>query len=227
MIAIYDWNWREAEAHFRRALDLNPGYPTAHQWYAFLLAALGRHEEAIAQARQARDLDPLSLVINADFGMVLYFARQVTAAVEQFRKVLELDPSFAYAHFGLGHAWQQQGKLAEAAEEQRRAVELAPASPALQAALGQALAWAGRPEEARRILAELEERAGREYVESSDFAFLWTALGEPDRALDRLEQACDERSRFVTFLATWPIYDPLRGHPRWPELLKRAGLAGN
>ncbi len=223
---LYERRWEAAERGFRRALDLNPGYPTAHQWMAFLLAALGRHEEAIGQARQARDLDRLSLVINADFGMVLYFARQYPAAVEQFRKTLELDPSFAYAHFGLGHAWQQQGRLDEAVEEQRRAVELAPGSPALQAALGQALAWAGRPEEARRILAELEERAAREYVEPSDFAFLWTALGEPDRALDRLEQACDERSRFVAFLATWPIYDPLREHPRWPELLERAGLAG-
>jgi tetratricopeptide (TPR) repeat protein len=221
---LYERRWEAAERGFRRAIDLNPGYPTAHQWYAFLLSALGRHEEAIAQARQARNLDPLSLVINADFGMVLYFARQYAGAVEQFRKTLELDASFAYAHFGLGHAWQQQGRLAEAVEEQRRAVELAPGSPALQAALGQALAWAGRPEEAQRILAELEERSASQYVEPSDFAFLWTALGEPGRAIDRLEQACDERSRFVAFLATWPIYDPLRGHPRWGEVVERAGL---
>jgi DNA-binding winged helix-turn-helix (wHTH) protein/tetratricopeptide (TPR) repeat protein len=222
---LYERRWEAAERGFRQAIDLNPGYPTAHQWYAFLLSALGRHEEAIAEARQARELDPLSLVINADSGMVLYFARQYVSAVEQFQRTLELDSSFAYAHFGLGHAWQQQGRLAEAVEEHRRAVELAPASPTLQAALGQALAWAGRPEEARRILAELEERAARGYVEPSDFAFLWTALGEPDRAIDHLERACDERSRYVAFLATWPIYDPLRGHPRWGGLLRRAGLA--
>jgi DNA-binding winged helix-turn-helix (wHTH) protein/tetratricopeptide (TPR) repeat protein len=221
---LYERRWESAERGFLQAIDLNPGYPTAHQWYAFLLSALGRHDEAIARARQARDLDPLSLVINADFGMVLYFARRYDAAVEQFRKTLELDPGFAYARFGLGHAWQQQGRLAAAVEEQRRAVELAPGSPALQAALGQALARAGRPEEARRILAELEERARREYVEPSDFAFLWTALGEADRAVEHLERACDERSRFVAFLATWPIYDPLRAHPRWGELLRRAGL---
>ena len=221
---LYERRWEAAERGFRRAIDLNPGYPTAHQWYAFLLSALGRHEEAIGRARQARDLDPLSLVINADSGMVLYFARRYAEAVEQFRKTLDLDPSFAYAHFGLGHAFQQQGRLAEAVEEQRRAVELAPGSPALQAALGQALAWAGRPEEARRVLAELQERSVREYVEPSDFAFLWTALGEPGRAIDHLEQACDERSRFVAFLATWPIYDPLRGHARWGEVVKRAGL---
>jgi DNA-binding winged helix-turn-helix (wHTH) protein/tetratricopeptide (TPR) repeat protein len=221
----FERRWDLAERGFQRAIDLNPGYPTAHQWYAFLLSALGRHGEAVARARQARDLDPLSLVINADLGMVLYFARDYAAAVEQLRATLELDPSFAYAHFGLGHALQQQGKLAEAVEELRRAVELAPGNPVWQAALGQALAWAGRPDEARRIVGELEERADREYVESSDFAFLWTALGEPDRAIDRLERACDERSRFVALLATWPIYDPLRTHPRWPDLLRRAGLA--
>jgi DNA-binding winged helix-turn-helix (wHTH) protein/tetratricopeptide (TPR) repeat protein len=221
---LYERRWAAAERGFRRAIDLNPGYPTAHQWYAFLLAARVRHEEAIGEVRQARDLDPLSLVINADFGMVLYFARQYPAAVQQFRKTLELDPSFAYAHFGLGLAWQEQARLAEAVEEQRRAVELAPRSPAYQAALGQALAWAGRPEEARRILAALEERAAREYVEAGDFAFLWTALGEPERAIDRLEQACEERSRFVAFLAAWPIYDPLRTRPRWPQLLARVGL---
>ncbi len=224
---LYERRWEAAERGFRRAIDLNPGYPTAHQWYAFLLSALRRHEEAIAQARQARDLDPLSLIINADFGMVLYFARQYARAVEQFRKTLELDPSFAYAHFGLGHAWQQQGRLPEAVEEHRRSVELAPGSSVLQAALGQTLAWAGRHEEARRILTELEERAAREYVEASDFAFLWTALGEPDRAIDRLEQACEERSRFVAFLATWPIYDSLRDHPRWQQLLQKAGLSGD
>src|SRR6185295_19386129 len=127
---LYERRWEAAERGFRRALDLNPGYPTAHQWYAFLLAALGRHEEAIGQARQARDLDPLSLVINADFGMVLYFARQYPAAVEQFRKVLELDPSFAYAHFGLGHAWQQQGRLDAAVVYRRRAGGLVQGGPA-------------------------------------------------------------------------------------------------
>lgn len=222
----FERRWDLAERGFQRAIDLNPGYPTAHQWYAFLLSALGRHREAVTRARQARDLDPLSLVINADLGMILYFARDYAAAVEQLRATLELDPSFAYAHFGLGHALQQQGRLAEAVEELRRAVELAPGNPVWQAALGQALAWAGSSEEARRILGELEERADHEYLESSDFAFLWTALGEPDRAIDRLEQACDERSRFVALLATWPIYDPLRTHPRWPDLLRRAGLAG-
>jgi len=222
---MYERRWEEAERGFRRALELSPGYATAHQWYSFLLAALGRHGEAIAQARQARELDPLSLVINSDLGMVLSFARDPMAE-GQIRRTLELDPSFAYARFELGIALQQQGRLDEAVAELALASSMAPENPVTQAALGQALARAGRTEEARKILALLEERAAREPVEASLFAFLWIGLGEHGRAIDCLEEACVQGSRFVVFLATWSIYDPLRDHPRWPALLRRAGLGG-
>jgi DNA-binding winged helix-turn-helix (wHTH) protein/tetratricopeptide (TPR) repeat protein len=220
---IYERRWQEAERGFRRALELSPGYATARQWYAFLLSALGRHEEAIAQARKARQLEPLSLVINSDLGMVLCFAREA-AAEEQLRRTLELDASFAYARFELGFSLQQQGRMGEAVAELARAASLAPENPVMQAAYGQALAWAGRTEEARKILTLLEEQSAREFVEASLFAFLWTALGERERAIDCLEEACDQGSRFVVFLATWSLYDPLRDHLRWPALLRRAGL---
>jgi DNA-binding winged helix-turn-helix (wHTH) protein/Tfp pilus assembly protein PilF len=220
---LYERRWQEAERGFLRAIDLSPGYATVRQWYAFLLSALGRHEEAVAQARQARELDPLSLVINSDLGMVLCFARDA-AAEEQLRRTLELDAGFAYARFVLGFSLQQQGRLEEAVAELGLASSLAPDNTAMQAAFGQALAWAGRREEARQVLARLEERSRREPVEATLFAFLWTALGERDRALDLLEAACDEGARFVAFLATWWIYDPLRSHPRWPALLQRAGM---
>ena len=220
---IYERSWEEAERAFQRALELAPGYATAHQWYAFLHSALGRHEVAILQARKALELDPLSLVINSDLGMVLCFARDA-AALEQFRRTLELDPSFAYARFGLGLSLQQQGRLDDAVGELGLAAAMAPDSPVMQAALGQAMAWAGRTEEARQILARLEERSTHEPVEASLVAFLWTALGERDRAIDCLEEACDQGARFVAFLTVWSIYDPLRNHPRWPALLQRAGL---
>lgn len=220
---IYERRWAEAERGFQRALELAPGYATAHQWYAFLHSALGNHEAAIAAARKARELDPLSLVVNSDLGMILCFARDATAK-EQFQSTLELDPSFAYARFGLGLSLQQQGRLDDAVGELGLASAMAPDSPAMQAALGQALAWAGWTEEARQILERLEKRSTREPVEASLIAFLWTALGERDRAIDCLEEACDQGARFVAFLATWSIYDPLRDHPRWPALLRRAGL---
>ncbi len=221
---IYERNWEKAERGFRRAIELSPGYATAHQWYAFLLAALGRHGEALAQARRARELDPLSLVINADLGMVLCFARD-SAAEEQLRRTLELDPSFAYARFELGFSLQQQGRLEEAVTEFGQAASLAPENLAMQGAFGQALAWAGRTEEARKILAVLEEKSLREAVDASLFGFLRAGLGENDRAIDLLEDACDQGSRFVAFLAVWSIFDPLRSHTRWPGLLRRAGLS--
>src|SRR6185436_3017296 len=148
---MYERRWEEAERGFRRALELSPGYATAHQWYSFLLAALGRHGEAIAQARQARELDPLSLVINSDLGMVLCFARD-PAAEEQLRRTLELDPSFAYARWELGVALQQQGRLEEAVAELRLASSMAADNPVTQAVLGQALGRAGQSGEARQIL---------------------------------------------------------------------------
>jgi Flp pilus assembly protein TadD len=156
--------------------------------------------------------------------MVLCFARD-PAAETQLRQTLELDPAFGYARWELGVALQQQGRLDEAITELRLASSMAPDNPVTQAMLGQALARAGQTGEARKILAILEERATREPVEASLFGFLWAGLGEKDRAIDCLEDACDQGSRFVAFLATWSIYDPLRDHPRWPGLLRRAGLS--
>lgn len=222
--ASYDWDFEAASRGFERAIALNPGYPTAHQWYGFMLAALGRHREAEAELRRAVELDPLSLVINTDLGMVLYFARRHEAAAEQFRRTLELDPGFAYAHFGLGHADLELGRRDEAVAELRQAAELSEGSPLMQAAYGYALGTSGRAPEARQILADLSARARRGYVEASHFAFLHIGLGEKELALEWLAKACEERSRFVIFLSTWPIYDSLRDEPGWGALVERVGL---
>jgi DNA-binding winged helix-turn-helix (wHTH) protein/tetratricopeptide (TPR) repeat protein len=222
---FYDRDWAAAEASFRRAIALNPGYPTAHHWYAYYLAAMGRHEEAAERGRRALALDPLSLVINTDLGFVLYFARRYEEAVAQLRTALELDPGFAYGHFALGHTYLQLGRSEEAVGELRQAVELSGASTSMLAALGIAQAAAGRSGEARAVVAELERRAAERHVEAAHFAFLAAALGDRARAIELLAKACDERSRFVVFLNVWPIYDPLRGEPGWPALVRRVGLA--
>lgn len=221
---FYDRDFAAAAEGFRRAIACQPDYPTAHQWHAFLLSARGRHEAALAAARHALALDPVSLVINADYGMVLYFAGRYEEALGQFERTLELDGSFAYAHFGLGHALEQLGRTADAVAALGRAVELAPESAAMQAALGYGLALSGETEAAWRILAELTLRAHREHVEAIHFAFLRIALGDRQGALDRLEEACEERSRFVLFLAIWPVFDPLRQERRFTALLEKAGL---
>jgi DNA-binding winged helix-turn-helix (wHTH) protein/TolB-like protein/Tfp pilus assembly protein PilF len=221
---VYQRAYDQAEQGFRRAIEENPSYPTAHQWYAFLLAALGRHEEAIAHAQRAIELDPLSLVINADGGMVLLFARRSGEAQAQFQRALDLDPNFAYVRFGLGHALLQQGRFEDAVAELTRASELSGGNSAMRASLAYALALAGRRSEAAAIDRSLAARGLEEYVDPSHFAFIALGLGDKPKALAALGRAVDERSRFVAFLATWSVYDILRDEPGWGPLLSAAGL---
>jgi tetratricopeptide (TPR) repeat protein len=221
---FYGWDWATAERGFARALALNPGYATAHHWYSFLLAALGRHAEAVAEAERALELDPLSLVISTDLGLILHFGRETGSAIEQFRRTVELDPGFAYARFGLGHAYLQAGRLEEAVAEHRQATQLLPRSTTMQAALGLSLGTAGEKAEARRLRVALERLARERHVEASHFAFLAIGLGEGSRAIEWLGRACDERSRFVVFLDRWSVYDPLRAEKGWEELRRRVGL---
>jgi DNA-binding winged helix-turn-helix (wHTH) protein/TolB-like protein/Tfp pilus assembly protein PilF len=221
---VYQRAYTEAEQGFRRAIEENPSYPTAHQWYAFLLAALGRHDEAIAHAQRAIELDPLSLVINADGGMVLLFARRSGEAQTQFQRALDLDPSFAYARFGLGHAQLQQGRFEAAIAELTRASQLSGGNSAMRASLAYAQALAGQRAEAAAVDRSLAARALEEYVDPSHFAFIALGLGDKPKALAALGRAIEERSRFVAFLGTWSVYDPLREEPGWGPLLSAAGL---
>jgi DNA-binding winged helix-turn-helix (wHTH) protein/TolB-like protein/tetratricopeptide (TPR) repeat protein len=219
---LYEWSWRDAEEGFRRAQRLDPGYPTAPHWYAYLLSALGRHDEAVAQARLAQQLDPLSLVINADLGLVLYFARRYDDAIAQFQRAIELDPRFAYARFGLALALSAAGRHDEAVREGEQAVELAAGSSVNEAVRGFALGRAGRPDEARQVLAGLRAREPR--VQPGAFALLHLGLDDREAALLWLEKALAERSRFVVFLQVWPVYDGVRDDPRFAALIHDVGL---
>ena len=223
---VHDWEWQEAEESFRRALALNGNYATGHHWYGFMLAALGRHEEALEHAEQALRLDPLSLVIGADLGFVLYFSRRFEEAVERFRQTLELDPAFAYGHFGSAMALVALGKTEEAVEEAAQATRFAGRRSAMVAALGFALARAGRSKEARDLLEEIQ-RAGSQApqpVQASRAALVLAGLGDDEATLDELEKACEQRSRFSVFMGVWPVFDDLRRRRRFQRLLDRVGL---
>ncbi len=142
--ADYDWDWPGAEREFKRAIELNPGYATTHQWYGRMLSELGRHEEALAEIKRAQQLDPLSLIINAVSGRILLYAGREDLAIEQLRKTLEIDPNFAHAHQFLGYAYVRKGMFGEAIAEFQRAITLSPNFTQYQAGLGHAYARAGK-----------------------------------------------------------------------------------
>ena len=221
----YDWDWPGAEREFRRAIELNPGYATAHQWYGELLSNLGRYEEALAEIKRAQQLDPLSLIINAVSGRTLLAAGQDDLAIEQLRKTLEIDPNFARAHWLLGMAYLRKGAFAEAIAEFQRAATLSPNIIEYKGGLGHAYGRAGKRAEAHKLLYELKEHSKRRYVSSCDFAAIYAGLGEKDQAFAFLEKAYEQRDpKLVLWGNVGPLLDPLRSDPRFADLLRRVGL---
>ncbi|MBI2956924.1 MAG: tetratricopeptide repeat protein [Acidobacteria bacterium] len=217
----YEWDWEGAERAFRRALELNPNYATAHQWYAEYLAYVGRHEEAIAEIKRAQELDPLSLIINTQVGWTHYLARQYDEAEEATRKPLEMDPSFPQAHLILGQIYLATGRLEEAAAPFHRALELGPTSPVFRASLAEGYARTGKREEARRILEQLEKESKERYVPAGAIALIYAELDEKDHAFHWLEKSLQQRDSFATEMKVEPRFDVLRSDPRFQDLLRR------
>jgi serine/threonine-protein kinase len=221
---LYDWDWPAAEREFLRALELNPGYATAHQLYAEFLTATGRMEEAVAEARRAHELDPLSLIVNTVLAWVHYRARELDQAAEQCRRTVDLDPNFAVAHHLMGWIHLQGGRHGEAVRAARRSVELSGRSSLMTASLGHALAVSGEPDEARKLLEELMRRKRRGYVPPYDIALVHAGLGEAREALEWLNEAHEERYGWLVYLQADPIWDVLRPEPGFGALVRRIGL---
>jgi len=217
----YDWNWPESEREFRRAIELNPSYPTAHQWYAFHLTAQRRHDEAIAEIRRAQQLDPLSLIINTDRAEMYYYARRYDEAVAYARKTLEIEPDFPLAHNVLGWTLLQQGQYDTAIDEFRRAAQ---GGPEATHGVAYAFAASGRRAEARRVLREIERLSRQRYGLMLELAVPRAALGEADEAFEWLERAYSERDGGLILLSAAPFWDPIRADPRFADLARRIGL---
>jgi len=221
IVQNHDWDWQTAETEFRRAIELNPNYATAHHWYAEHLMWRGRFDEALARSERARQLDPLSLIIATDHGAILFFARQYDRAIEQFGSVLELDPTFPRAHIIQG-AYVEKGMFAAAL------ADLEGQHPKHDVWYWSAVAYiygrSGETAKARHALHELLQSHRRDPVKPELIAGAFAALGEKDSALAWLERAYAERSG-LTALKVDPGYDPLRSDPRFQSLLRRVGLA--
>ena len=220
----FDWDWRGAEKEFKRAIELNPNYATAHQWYAFFLATMGRMDEAIAEAKLAQQIDPLSLVMNAALGRVYHFARQYDRAIDQFRKTIEMDPNFASAHFDIAESYVEKRMYAEAIAEYQKGLAISGRNLTYLSELGWAHARAGNTPEAMKILNQLEEISRQSYVPPFAFAFIYIGLGDKDHAFTWLEKDYEQRDNPMVFLKAEPIFDPLHSDPRFQDLLRRIGL---
>jgi len=219
-----DWDWAAAETEFRRAVQLNPGYASAHHFYGLYLSAVGRATEAIASLRLAQELDPLSLIIGAALGRAFHFARQCDPAREQYLKTLEMDADFAEAHMNLALVYAQGSRFAEAADELRRAMAIAGRRPLLQAILGYVYGLSGDRERAERTLDELHALSVEGPVPTLYLVYPHIGLGEAARAFELLEQAYEERSGLLVYAKVEPIFDPLRADARFKDLLRRMGL---
>lgn len=223
--AWYEWDWAGAEREYRRALELNPNYSTAHQWYSLLLASLGRHQEAIAEMQQAQRLEPLSIIITADLGLVYAFAYQYDDALHHFQRALELSPDFAYARRELGRVYVQQGRYQEALAEFQKLVTAEGRHPTTIVDIGYTYGVMGQKAEARKILNELLEMSKQEYVAPMILAVVHGTLGERDRAFQLIEQEYTQHSDRIINLKTNYLLTPLRDDSRFAHLLRRVGLS--
>lgn len=223
--ATYEWDWVGAEAEFRRAIELNPNYATAHQWYAVsVLYPQNRLPEAIRETRFAQQNDPLSLIVNTAVGLMSFMSRDFTAAVKQYRRVLEMDPDFYMGERSLGIALLVQGDLPAAIKSLERARMLSNGQSGVLGELGRAYGEAHREAEARRILGLLMAERAQNYVSPETIAQCHIGLGDIDAAFEWLGRAVDEHAGTIAGLAMDPLYDGLRGDARFVKLLRRIRL---
>jgi TolB-like protein len=218
----YDWDWREAEREFERAIELNPNYATAHQDYGEYLTAMGRHDKSIARMNRALELSPLSVVLNAVLGWVLYFTREYDKAIKQCQKALALDPNFTRGRIYLARAYLQNEMFDRATAEFQHGSSLSgDSSPTYMAELGHTYAVVGEGQKARKVLEDLKELSKERYVSPYDVALIYVGLGEHDEAITWLQKAYNERSFYFVLANVEPRLDRLRTDPSFAELLRR------
>lgn len=220
----YDWNWKQSEKEFQRAIELNPNYATARQWYSYYLTAMGRFDEAIEEAKRAQQIDPLSLAISTTLASRYYYARRYDEAIELNRRTLELDPSFVPARVALGSDYAEKGMWRQAIDECQKAADLSKGNPTLLASVGYVYGRWGKRAEARQILARLQEISKQQYVSAFEMATVFAALGDQDNAFQLLERAYRQRESQLPFLNVVPRLDSLHSDRRFQDLLRRVGL---
>jgi len=219
VLNYYDYDFAGAEREYKRAIELNPNYATAHQWYGELLTHLGRHEESLAEMRRALQIDPLSLIINRAEGESYLFARRYDEAIAQLRRTIELEPNFATAHDTLGSAYQIKGDYADGVAEFVKARE-SYGKPEIAALARESFARGGYQEFLRAMTGERRPADLPSHFVAKCFAM----LGEKDKALAELNRSFEKREYYLVYLKVDPRFDLLRDDPRFQDLVRRVGL---
>jgi serine/threonine protein kinase len=220
----YEWDWSGAERDFKKAIELNSNYPTAHQWYSLHLSFQERHQEALTEIKRAYELDPFSLSINLNMGVVYLNARQYDEAIEQFYKTLEMNPDLFQAHLFLADAYEQKGMYEEAATAFEKVITLSGGSVEMAAGLRNGYKASGERGYFQEKLKLLEGRWRREKEGAYQIAEVHASLGEQDRALEWLEKAYEMHDMSLVNLRVTSKFDVLRSNPRFQDLLRRVGL---
>ena len=223
IMAATDWNWQGAENEYRRAIELNPNYPTAHHWYGSQLILQGRTDQAIQELKTAQQLDPLSLGINKDLAVALIYARDYDGALQQCRKTLEIEPGFLVMSTYMAQIYELQQNYTAATAEVEKAHAAAPEDAEIAYGLGQAYVFVGRKNEALKIASELNQ-PGKAFL-PKEAAYLYSLLGEKEQAITILQKAADNHILAVAELNVDPRLTELRKDARAGQILQKIGLS--
>jgi eukaryotic-like serine/threonine-protein kinase len=223
--AVTDWDWQGAENEYRRAIELNPNYPTAHHWYAAQLLLQGRMDEALQEIKKAQQLDPLSLGINKDFAVILLYARDYDKALEQCRKTLEIEPHYGGMSTYIAQIYELKQKYPEAIAELEKAHAADPQDVEITYALGQAYALSGTKDAALKISNELNQPGKQDMSLPKEAAYLYALLGEKEQAVAILQKGAANHYISVAEVKMDPRLGELRKDARIVELLQKIGLS--
>jgi TolB-like protein/DNA-binding winged helix-turn-helix (wHTH) protein/Flp pilus assembly protein TadD len=220
--SVHEWDWAAGEREFRRAIDLNPGYASAHSLYAQILMMQGRIEESLIESDKAATLDPFGSY--ALWAEQLVWARRYDQAIEKCQKALGWSPGSPTLHLRVGIAYEQNGEYSKAVAELEQARDLSPSSTYFLRSLGHAYAVSGKRDQAQEVLRQLKEDSTKRYISPFSFALIYTGLGEKEHAFEWLEKAYQQRDPGLATLRADPRFDLLRADSRFTDLLKRIHL---
>jgi TolB-like protein/Tfp pilus assembly protein PilF len=224
---FHTWEWAEAEASFKRAIECNPAYPDSYHFYGHYLEVIGKPDEAVTMMQKGLERDPYSDIIAGEIGGAYYHARRYDEAIEQCKRAIKMNVETPLAYLYMAQAWNQKGDAKQAIEVVKKGLATLPdPHPELIAEWAYSLARGGQPEEARHKLQELRAMGAAKGFQDEFLPIaIFAALGETDLALAALEKSCEEPSVLLYLINTEAELDPLRNHPRFHAVLRKMNLA--